>query len=161
MKLLRCLLLLNLGSLSCIIDIMFDDAIQSMCQSNNVINGCTSFTCSREIPSYSRAHLYSLRTSAGRPDYVGLDRLHQLGIMTYRGTRTGHHVRLRRERLNERARIYNDENILDELGHIRCVQSAFRARRRASLPSRVLYNRPNLRQNNTNDVNHGKNNNGR
>ena len=94
----RCLLIVVLRSLLWITVHMSSVAIQSTCQSNDVILNFGNARC------YTRADLYSLRSSAGRPD---LDRLDSLGLLRYRGTRAGRHVRMRRERRERREREYH------------------------------------------------------
>ena len=55
------------------------------------------------VRRYTRSALYALRPAAGRPD---LDNLAGLGILYYRRTRAGRHVRIRRDvSLNGRAWI--------------------------------------------------------
>ena len=135
----NCLFSFYLGSCFLWINlVMFTTAIdptrQSKCVTNEHILQVAVFN-SEQTPRYTSTFLYSLRTSAGRPDFEHLDKLR---LMHYRGTRAGSHVRMPRERFKKRNSVYN-ECYPDELGCIRRVESTFRIPRHSTPPkARVL-----------------------
>ena len=107
---------------------------QSNCVTNDHSPQVAVFN-SEQTLRYTSTFLYSLRTSAGRPDFEHLDKL---GLLHYRGTRAGSHVRMRRERFKERNSV-NNECYPDELGCIRRAESTFRIPRHPTPPkARVL-----------------------
>ena len=139
MNILRRLLSVEFGCFMWINIVMSTVAIVSTCQSSDVMNERVQLGYGRNFeptPRYSRSMLYSLRASAGRPDLGHLDKL---GLLYYRGTRAGRHVCMRRERFNERVRMWINECDTDDSGCIRRVETTFRIPRRKSPTSvRVL-----------------------
>ena len=129
MNILRRLLYVDFGSSIWIITVMSTVAIVSTCQSSDVTTDRVQLAIGSNFgptPRYTRSLLYSLRASAGRPDLGYLDRL---GLLYYIETRAGRHVRMRRERFNERARMCSYERDIDNAGCIHRVETTFRVPR--------------------------------